>query len=302
MRMPEIRKDWATNKSLYLMILPVVAFVVLFSYVPMAGILMAFERFSPKNGIFGSEWIWFQNFKDFFSSYYLGRLLKNTFLLSFYDLVFSFPVPIVFALLLNEVRHKQFKKVVQTISYMPFFISMVVVAGILIDFFASTGAITSLVESLGGPKGNLLGMPSMFRPIFVGSNIWQGFGFGSIIYMAALTGIDEQQYEAAELDGAGRWKQTLHVTLPGIASTVIIMLILRMGSLMSVSFEKVILLYSPSTYSTADVISSFVYRKGLLEANYGYSTAVGLFNSVINLGFLVGANALSRKFSSTSLF
>ncbi len=302
MRIPEIRKDWKANWVLYAMILPVLVFVFLFNYIPMAGILMSFERFSPKLGVFGSQWIWFQNFKDFFTSYYFGRLLRNTFLLSFYDLVFAFPIPIAFALLLNEVRNKPFKKAVQTISYMPFFISMVVVAGLLIDFLSSTGGLTAIIGKLGGPTGNLLGMPGAFRPIYVLSNIWQGFGFGSIIYMAALTGIDEQLYEAAEIDGAGRWKQTLHITLPSLANTVVIMLILRMGSLMSVSFEKVLLLYSQSTYSTADVISTFVYRKGLLEANYGYSTAVGLFNSLLNLGFLVGANALSRKFSSTSLF
>jgi len=203
---------------------------------------------------------------------------------------------------MNEIVSKRFKKVIQTISYMPYFISMVVISGIIIDFFSSTGTVTAIVAKFGGPQANLLGMPELFRSIFVGTNIWQGLGFNSVIYMAALAGIDQEQYEAAALDGAGRWKQTLHVTLPGISTTIIILLILRLGQLMSVSFEKIILLYGPGTYSTSDVISSFVYRKGLLEFNYGYSTAVGLFNSAMNFAILIFANKLSKKFSETSLF
>lgn len=297
-----IKKDFKANKAIYLMVLPVLIYFLVFSYVPMAGVLMAFEKYTPKGGILGSEWIGLKNFTDFFKSYYFFRILKNTFLLSFYDLLVGFPAPIIFALLLNEIRSQRFKKLVQTISYMPYFISLVVISGIIIDFFSSTGAITAMVIKLGGPSANLLGMPELFRTIFVGSNVWQGLGFSSVIYMAALAGIDQEQYEAAALDGAGRWRQTLHVTLPGIATTIIILLILRLGNLMSVSFEKVILLYSPGTYSTADVISSFVYRKGLLEFNYGYSTAVGLFNSAMNFAILVFANRLSKKFSETSLF
>lgn len=297
-----VKKDFKMNKVVYFMVAPVLLYFIIFSYIPMAGVLMAFEKYTIKGGIFGSEWIGLKNFTDFFKSYYFFRLIKNTFLLSFYDLIFGFPAPIIFALLMNELVSKRFKKVIQTISYMPYFISMVVISGIIIDFFSSTGTITMIAAKFGAPKANLLGMPELFRSIFVGTNIWQHIGFNSVIYMAALSGIDQEQYEAAALDGAGRWKQTLHVTLPGISTTIIILLILRLGQLMSVSFEKIILLYSPGTYSTSDVISSFVYRKGLQEFNYGYSTAVGLFNSAMNFVILVFANRLSKKFSETSLF
>lgn len=298
----KIKKDFKANKTIYLMVSPVLLYFIIFSYIPMTGVIMAFEKYSVKDGIFGSQWVGLKNFADFFKSYYCLRLIKNTFLLSFYDLIFGFPAPIIFALLMNELVNKRFKKVIQTVTYMPYFISMVVITGIIIDFFSSTGTITAIIAKLGGPHTNLLAKPELFRSIFVGTNIWQGLGFSSVIYMAALSGIDQEQYEAAALDGAGRWKQTLHVTLPGIASTIIILLILRVGQLMSVSFEKVILLYSPINYSTADVISSFVYRKGLQEFNYGYSTAVGLFNSVMNFAMLVFANKLSKKFTDTSLF
>jgi putative aldouronate transport system permease protein len=268
----------------------------------MAGIIMAFQSFSPKLGYFKSPFIGLKNFTDFFGSYYFVRLLRNTFLISALNIVFSFPAPIIFALLLNEVNAKYFKKTVQTMSYLPHFISMVVICGLIKDFTNSSGVITSIVVALGGAKRNLLSDPNLFRTIYVGSDIWQGIGFGSILYLAALSSVDQELYEAAVIDGAGRWKQTWHITLPGIAPTIIIMLIMRMGMLFSVGFEKIILLYNPMTYETADVISSFTYRKGLLEANYGYSTAVGLFNSVINFSMLLITNFLSRKFTETSLF
>ena len=297
-----IKRDWKVNKQIYFMVLPIIVFFIVFAYIPMTGVLMAFERYSIKGGIFGSDWVGLKNFSDFFHSIYCFRIIKNTLLISFYDLIFGFPAPIIFALLMNELMNQKFKKVVQTISYMPYFISMVVICGLIIDFFSSTGTITSVVAKLGGPRTNLLAVPELFRSIFVSTNIWQGLGFGSIIYMAALSGIDQELYEAAALDGASRWKQTLHVTLPGISSTIIMLLILRIGSLLGVSFEKIILLYSPATYSTADVISSYVYRKGLQEFNYGYSTAVGLFNSVVNFGLLVISNKISKKYTETSLF
>ena len=302
MKIAVLKKDIRVNKALYLMLLPIVAYFVIFNYIPMAGIVMAFERFVPTKGVLFSPWIGFKNFTDFFSSYYFFRLIRNTFLLSFYDMIFGFPAPIIFALLLNEIKNKAFKKTIQTISYMPYFISLVVIAGIIVDFTSSTGAITNLVVALGGQRRNLLDDPSLFRTIFVSSNVWQSFGYGSIIYLAALSSIDQQLYEAAEIDGANRWKQTWHITLPGIAPTIIILLILRVGSLLNVGFEKVILLYNPATYETADVISSFVYRKGLLEFNYGYSTAVGLFNSVISLILIFATNKICKKFTETSLF
>ena len=302
MNLVTIKKDWRRNKTIYFMVFPIIAFYIIFHYAPMFGVIMAFENYSVKGGILGSQWVGLKNFTDFFKSYYFVRLLKNTFLLSFYDLLFGFPAPIVFALLMNELTNRKFKRSIQTISYMPYFISMVVIAGIIIDFFSSRGTITTIVSSLGGPTGNLLGMPKLFRTIFVSTNIWQFLGFNSVIYMAALSGIDPQLYEAATLDGAGRFRKILHITIPGISATIIILLILRIGNLMTVSFEKVILLYSPSTYSVADVIMSFTYRKGLLEFNYGYSTAVGLFNSAMNFFLLVFANMLSRRNFGTSLF
>ncbi len=302
MRFVDVRKDFKLNKMVYLILAPVIIYFIIFNYIPMAGIVLAFERFETKLGIFGSPWIGFKNFTDFFGSYYFWRLIRNTFLISFYDFAWGFPAPILLALLLNEIGRKTFKKVVQTISYMPFFISMVVIAGLIIDFTSSTGPITSLVAALGGEKENLLSRPELFRSIFVVSNIWQNIGFQSIIFLAALSGIDQELYQAARIDGASRWRQTIHVTLPGIAGTIMIMMILRIGNMMNVGMEKIILLYNPLTYETADVISSFTYRKGLQEFNYGYSTAVGLFNSVINFALLLFANAMSRKFTESSLF
>ena len=297
-----IRRDLIKNRYIYLMAIPVVAFFIIFCYVPMYGVLMAFQNYKPQYGIWGSQWVGLKNFADFFGSYYAWRLIRNTFLINLYDVIFSFPAPIIFALLLNEVKAMKFKRTVQTITYMPYFISLVVVASIIVEFTSSRGFIVDVLSVFGFEKKSLLGDARYFRSVFVGSNIWQGLGFNSIIYLAALSGVDQELYEAATLDGAGRWKKMWHITLPGISSTVIIMLILRIGSMMNVGFEKIILLYNPATYETADVISSFVYRKGLQEMNYGYSTAVGLFNSVINFALLVFANALSRKFSETSLW
>lgn len=298
----DIALDIRKNTTIYLLAIPILAYFIIFSYLPMTGIIMAFNRYSPSLGIFHSPWVGFKNFTDFFNSYYFVRLMRNTFLLSFYDLVFNFPIPIIFALLLNEIRGKMFKRTIQTISYMPYFISMVVICGIISEFCNSNGVITQVLSSFGFGKMNLLGQASMFRSIYVGSNMWQGMGYSSIIYLAALSGVDQELYEAAQIDGANRWKQIWHITLPGILSTIVILLILRMGTMFSVGFEKVLLLYSPATYETADVISTFVYRKGLLDMNFSFSTAVGLFNSVINTIMLLSSNWLSRKFTDSSLF
>ena len=284
------------------MMIPVLAYFAVFCYAPMAGILMAFEKYKPSTGLFHSKWVGFKNFTTFFKSYYFFRLLRNTITLSLKDIAFSFPAAIIFALMLNEVRNKFFKKTVQTISYLPYFISLVVVCGLVADFTEGGGIISNLVEKLGGPKGGLLSNPKYFHTIFVASNIWQNLGYSSIVYLSALSAIDPQLYEAARVDGATRWQQTIHITLPALAPTIIIMLILRVGSIMTVSYQKVILLYSPATYDTADVISTFVYRKGLLDNDYGYSTAVGLFNSVVNLLLITGTNKLSKKFTETSLW
>lgn len=284
------------------MAIPVLAYFIIFNYIPMYGVLMAFQKFRPQDGILGSQWIGLKNFTDFFGSYYALRLIRNTFLINLYDLLISFPMPIIFALLLNEVKAKRYKKLVQTVTYMPYFISLVVVASIIIEFTSSRGFVVQIMSPFGGEKKSLLGDPNYFRGIFVASNVWQSLGFNSIIYLAALSGVDPGLYEAGTMDGAGRWKKMLYITLPCISSTIIIMLILRIGNMMSVGFEKIILLYNPANYETSDVISSFVYRKGLQEMNYGYSTAVGLFNSIINFVLLVVSNRFSRRFSETSLW
>lgn len=295
-------RDIKRNPGLYIIMIPVMAFFIIFSYIPMFGIIMAFEDYTPRGGFFGSEFVGFKHFIDFFSSVYFGRLMRNTLAISLLNLVFGFPAPIIFALMLNEVGNKYFKKTIQTVSYLPYFISLVVVCGLISDFLASDGLITDIIVKLGGQRMNYLGQPQYFWTIYVASEMWQGIGFSSIIYLAALSGIDQELYESAALDGAGRWRQTIHVTLPGIASTIIIMLILRMGTVFSVGYEKIILLYNNNTLETADVINSYVYRMGLQQMNYSYSTAVGLFNSVINTILLVISNKISSKVSSTSLF
>jgi putative aldouronate transport system permease protein len=295
-------KDFLLNKSLYLMMLPVLIYYAIFHYAPMYGAIIAFKDFSPVKGIMESDWVGLQNFKDFMNSFYFWRILKNTLVLSLYSILFEFPAPILLALFMNELKNKFFGRFVQSVSYMPHFISMVVICGILTDFTNSGGFINSIIAHFGGDGQALLQKPEYFRPIYVISEIWQKIGWESIIYMAALMGIDQEQYEASRIDGAGRLKQMLHITLPGIAPTIAIMFIMRMGNLLNVGFEKIILLYNPVTYSTADVISSFVYRKGLLEFNWGFSASVGLFNSVINLILLVAANQISRKISKNGLW
>jgi len=296
-------KDLARNKYLYLMMLPVLVYYITFHYAPMYGAVIAFKNYSPMKGIIGSDWAGLAHFQALFESYYFLRILKNTILLSSYTLLFEFPMPILLALLLNEVRSRRFKKVAQSITYMPYFISLVVICGMIKDFTGGSGVVNQLVTwLLGGDGQALLQKPDWFRPIYVLSEIWQRIGWESIIYLAALAGIDQEQYEAARMDGATRLQQIWHITLPGIIPVVTIMFILRMGNLLNLGFEKIILLYNPITYETADVISSFVYRKGLLEFSWSFSSAVGLFNSVINLLLLVLANRLSRKFTENSLW
>lgn len=298
----KLRADWVRNRSLYILVLPVIVFYILFNYKPIYGAIIAFQDYVPRLGISGSEWVGLANFKRFFSDIYFGRLMKNTLLLSVYDILFGFPAPIILALLLNEIHNKFFKNVTQTITYLPHFISMIVVCGMLTDFSLSTGLFNDIIEFFGGERHPLLQDPKLYRTIYIASGIWQQVGWGTIIYLSALAGVDSQLYEAAEIDGATKWKQTLHVTLPGIAPTIITMFILKIGKLMSMGYEKTILLYNPSTFETADIISSYVYRIGLLEQDWSYSTAIGLFNSVINFVLLILANKLSKKFSETSLW
>lgn len=297
-----IKKDIKRNKLLYMMMVPVLAFYIIFHYVPMYGATIAFKDFSPASGILGSQWVGIKHFSNFFGSYHFSRVVKNTFNISIASLVFGFPAPIILALLINELKNKTFTKTVQTITYLPHFVSLVVIAGMIRDFTSLNGVINDVITLLGGERTVLLSRPELFVPIYVISGIWQEVGWGSIIYLAALSGIDQEIYEASNVDGAGRWRQTLHITLPGILPTIVILLILKIGTLLSVGFEKIILLYNPATYSTADVISSFVYRRGLQNLDYSFSAAVGLFNSVINFSLLIASNYMSKKINETSLW
>ena len=297
-----IRKDFKNNKDLYLLALPVLAFYFIFHYKPMYGAMIAFKDFVPIKGIVGSPWVGLKHFQDFFGSYFFLRVIKNTLTISVTSIVLGFPAPIILALLINELRKKVFSRIVQTITYLPHFISLVVICGLIKEFTSDTGLISTILSIFTGRAENLLNFPKYFVPIFVGSDIWQGVGYGSIIYLAALSGIDQELYEAASIDGSGKFGQLINITIPGILPTIIIMLILRIGGVLNVGFEKIILLYNPAIYSTSDVISSLVYRKGLQEFDYSFSSAVGLFNSAINCLFLFSANWLSRKFNDTSLW
>jgi putative aldouronate transport system permease protein len=297
-----IKKDFARNKYLYLLSIPVVAYYILIHYVPMYGIQIAFKDFRPIKGIWDSPWIGFENFQRFLTDRVFQRALKNTIIISVYDLFWGFPAPIILALLLNELRGIIFKRVVQTISYLPHFVSIVVIAGMIVDFSTTNGVFNDILASFGFERTNLLTRPELFRSIYIGSGVWQGIGFGSIIYLSALSGIDQNLYEAASIDGAGRWRQMMNVTLPSIAPQIIILLILRVGHIMGVGFDKIFLLYNPVTYETADVISTYVYRKGLIDGSYSYSAAIGLFNNVVNLVLMLSTNKISKKFSETSLW
>ncbi|MDR1904500.1 MAG: ABC transporter permease subunit [Treponema sp.] len=296
-------RDLKVNRSVYIIAALCLSWYAVFCYAPMGGILVAFKNYKPIVGIWKSEWVGLRYFQQFFSSFYLVRLLRNTLLINLYDIIFGFPAPIILALLLNELTGTTYKRFVQTVTYLPYFISQVVICGILMSFLDSSGVITQVLSKLTGNQAvNLLTMPDYFRTIYVGSGIWQGVGFGSIIYLSALGAVDTQLLDAAAIDGCNRFGRIWHVTLPAILPTIVIMLILRLGNIMNVGFEKIILLYNPSTYETADVISSFVYRYGLLQGNYSYSTAVGLFNTVVNFGFLLIVNHVSKKITEISLW
>ena len=295
--------DIRRNKLIYVLLVVVLAFFAVFNYAPMVGLLMAFEDFSPAKGIFGSEWVGFENFVTFFSGPYAGRLIRNTIAIGVLDLIVNFPAPIIFALLLNEIHEKYFKKTIQTISYMPYFISAVVACGLVMDFTEAGGPISVLVASLtGGESVNLINQKQNFWLIYVLQNMWQGLGYGSIIYLSALSSVDQELYEAARVDGANRWMQLIHVTIPGISTMIIMMLILRMGAVFSVGADKILLLYSPANYEYSDVINTYVYRMGMTQADYGRSTAVGLFNSIIGTILLMTTNAITKKLTDTAMF
>jgi putative aldouronate transport system permease protein len=295
-------KDISQNRYKYLMILPVLVYFALFAYKPMYGLIIAFQNFRPNLGFSRSAFVGLRHFQAFFKDVYFFRLFRNTISISLLTIVFGFPAPILLALLLNEIKHTIFKRTVQTITYMPYFISVVVLCSLLRTYASTTGIFSQIAVFFGGTSKNYLTLGKYFYPIYVTSNIWQTIGWNSIIYLAALSSIDQEQYEAARIDGAGRFRRMFYITLPNLLPTIMVLFILRMGGILNIGFEKIILLYSEGIYEVADVISTYVYRRGILQASYSYATAVGLFNSLVNVFFLVAANKLSKKFTESTLF
>ena len=296
-------KNMKKNWILYVMIAPVVVYYIVFAYTPMYGILLAFKNYKVKLGILGSPWVGLDHFQRFFSAYNFKQLIGNTVGISVYSLIIGFPIPIVFALMLNYLTHNRLKKVVQMVSYAPYFISTVVICGMITIFMAPDTGILNVIRGFFGLESvNFLAKPEWFKSIYVWTGVWQGMGWSSIIYISALSGVDMQLHEAAIVDGATKIQRMIHVDLPSIKPTILMLLILQMGSIMNVGFEKVYLLQNTLNKSAASVISTYVYEVGLINSDYGYSTAVGLFNSLINLGLVVAANQLSKRFAGESLF
>jgi len=301
--MQSLSRRLVKSRTLLLMLLPCLAFFAIFHYLPMFGVVISFKDYNLFRGVFGSDWVGLKHYRTFFQSRDMWILVRNTFLLGFYSLVFGFPAPILLALSLNEVRRPRFKRLVQTVSYLPHFLSNVIVASMVIMFLSpSSGLVNKMIEALGMEAVNFMVKPGLFRPIYVISGIWQQMGFAAIIYLAALSSIPPELYEAAEIDGAGRLQRLWHVTLPGISETIVMLFILNTGTLMTIGFEKVFLLYNPAIYETADILSTYVYRIGLVGGNFSYAAAIDMFTSVVAMTFLLMANAMSRKFAGSSLW
>ncbi|NSW91089.1 MAG: sugar ABC transporter permease [Firmicutes bacterium] len=298
----KIKKMFNTYQ-LYLFILPSLTYFIVFHYAPMYGVQIAFKDFIATKGIWGSPWVGMKHLNRFLNSYYFWILIKNTAGIALYSLVAGFPIPIILALMINEVRNKYFKKLVQTVTYAPHFISTVVMVGMILAFLSpSTGIINQIIKSLGGEPISFMTKPELFKSIYVWSGIWQSSGWGSIIYLAALTTIDVQLHEAAIIDGASRLQRIWHINIPGIIPTIVILFILSAGGIMNVGFEKVFLMQNPLNMESSDVISTYVYRSGLLGAQFSFSAAVGLFNSVINFGLLILVNTIAKRIGETSLW
>lgn len=299
-----LKKDLKKNYSLYILIIPVLLFYTYFCYKPMYGVLMAFQDFNFRLGLSGSPWVGMKHFERFFIDPYFARNIINTLKISMASIVFGFPAPIILALLINELTQKWFVKTVQTITYLPHFISIVVICGMIKDFVSTEGIVSNIITFVTGEPvtESLLNIPNLFVPIHVISGIWQQVGWSSIIYLAALSGINEELYEAAEIDGAGRLRQTISVTIPSILPTIVIMLVLRLGSVLSVGYEKIMLLTNAFNADVSEVLSYYVYKKGIQGGEYSLATAAGLFNSVINFVFVIGVNTISRKLTESSLW
>lgn len=296
-------KKILSRYDLYLMLLLPITWYVIFQYGPMYGIQIAFKDFHPAYGFAGSEWVGFENFERFFSSYYLGRLLWNTFSISMLSLLIAFPIPILLALLISEIQNKRLKKLVQNVTYVPHFISLVVIVGMLSLFLNANGGFVNVVLNTFGIESiPFMAKAEWFKTIFIGSNIWQNMGWQSIIYIAALSGIDPELYEAAKMDGASRFQRVLHVSLPGIFPVIIILLILDIGQFMNVGFEKILLMQNNLNLASSEVIQTFVYKNGILNGDFSYSTAIGLFNSLINFTLLIIINQYAKKKAETSLW
>ena len=304
-RWVRFRRALIRDRWLYLIMILPCLYYLLFHYYPMYGVTLAFKQYKPKLGIIGSPWASQNGMKyilQVVNDPYFWTVFKNTIVLNVVNLAITFPAPIILALLLNEVASNRYKRVVQTVTYLPHFLSTVVVVGMMNSMFSSSGIVNELLGKIGLGPYAFLNDAQYFRPMYIGSNIWQNIGWDSIIFLAALSGLDQALYEAARIDGAGRWKQTIHITIPGILPTIVIMLILAMGKIMNVSYQKILLMMTGSNQSVSDVISTYVYRRGITKADFSYATAVGLFQSLVSLVFVTTTNWISRRTTETSLW
>ncbi len=301
-KIKEMKTKLKKSRQLYLFVLPAFLIILIFSYGPMYGVIIAFKDYMPSLGIFESPWVGFKHFQRFFDSYYFWDLMKNTLGISLYSLIVGFPLPIILALALNEIKDGPFKKITQTVTYAPNFIAVVVMVGMVIAFLSpSTGIINHLLDFIGVGRINFMTEPRWFKTIYVLSGVWQGTGWGSVIYLAALSGVDTQLHEAATIDGASRLQRVWYINIPTIMPTMVILLIMSFGSLMSVGFEKIILMQNPLNMESSNVIATFVYQQGLLDAQYSFAAAVGLFNSLINSILLILVNGIAKRLSDSSL-
>ena len=296
--MKRIKRDW----QLYLMLFPPTAMLILFAYVPMSGLIMAFQDYDIFSGFWTSPWVGMKHFEILFSMKEFPRVLSNTLLISLYKILFYYPMPILLAIFLNEVSSNVFKRTVQTVVYLPHFISWAVVSGLVFDLLSNTGLVNTIATALGGQRINYMMIPRYFRSIVVLSAIWKEMGYGAIIYLAAITGIDPTLYEAAQMDGAGRISRIIHITLPGILPVCVLMLLLRLGTIMDANFEQIYTLLNPTVMDTGDVLSTYIYRNGLSQMRYSYATAAGLFNSVVSFTLVFVSNAISRRTVGRSLW
>lgn len=302
-RWSAIFKHIRRDRQLLLLFIPCILFYALFRYGPLYGLVIAFKDYSVFSGVWGSDWVGLKHFIKFFGNRDFLVLFRNTLLLGFYTLVFGFPFPVLLAVMLNEVRRQWFKKSVQTLSYLPAFLSVVIICSMIIDFLSPTnGLLNQLLAGLGFEKTYFLIDPEWFRPIYVLSEIWGTVGYEAIIYLAAIAGINPTLYEAARVDGASRFQMIRHITIPGLLPTLLVMFVLKTGSMIRIGYEKVLLLYNPMTYEVADVFSTYVYRKGLIESNYSYAAAVGMFEALVAMIMLLGANALSKRIGGNGLW